>query len=237
MTGHDHDIDLCIQSTHQRIHVLIPWHVNGTLDGHERAAVETYLATCQACQEEATKCRDLAEGMQAMEEVAWSPSPQRLSRLLSRIDAAEARPSWASRGRRYLYDYWHEGRLWWRHTPVFVRGALAAQGALLFLLVSTLALQVVMTPAGLYRTLSDSSISAPRESRHMRVLFSDELSVREMRQILGESGARVVNGPSPLGVYTVDVPSMTGSPDHLSLVLNDMRAHPKVRLAEPVLAE
>ena len=94
-----------------------------------------------------------------------------------------------------------------------------------------------MTPAGLYRTLSDSSVSAPREPRHLRVLFSDELTVQEMRQILGEIGASIVNGPSPLGVYTVEVSSMTSSPDHLSLVLNAMRAHPKVRLAEPVLVK
>jgi hypothetical protein len=172
-----------------------------------------------------------------MDEVAWRPSPQRLSRLLSRIDAAEACPGWVSRGRQFLSDCWHEGRLWWRHTPVFVRGALTAQSALLLLFVSALALQVVMAPAGLYRTLSDSGISAPRESRHLRVLFSDELTVQEMRQILGEIGAHVVNGPSPLGVYTVDVPSATGAPDYLRPALDALRAHPKVRLAEPVLAK
>jgi hypothetical protein len=62
------------------------------------------------------------------------------------------------------------------------------------------------------------------------------MTTQEMRELLTEVGGTIVKGPSSLSAYTVEVSPMEGAPDRMRSVLVAMRAHPKVRLAEPILA-
>jgi anti-sigma factor RsiW len=77
---------------HQRVEQLLPWYANGTLAEAERRTVEEHLAGCPACRAELAGCRDLARAIDELGEVAPSPHPIQLSRLLARIDALEASP-------------------------------------------------------------------------------------------------------------------------------------------------
>jgi len=47
-------------------------------------------------------------------------------------------------------------------------------------------------------------------------------------------GGRIVDGPSAVGAYTVQVPVPAAASDRLAAVLSTLRTDPKVRLAEPI---
>jgi anti-sigma factor RsiW len=116
-----HNADARKNRIHQRAWELLPWYANGTLDDHERRDVEAHLAICSMCQRELATCRDLAEAVHATEDVAWFPSPDRLSRLLSRIDAAEAGRAGLSRWWRRVRDWRRGERSRWQRTPPVMR--------------------------------------------------------------------------------------------------------------------
>jgi hypothetical protein len=97
----------------------------------------------------------------------------------------------------------------------------------------------VETGGAEFRTLSDTapeapadeaSAAAPAGATRLRVLFAEETSTRAVRAILQRVGGRIVDGPSPLGVYTVEVPAGPAA-DPLEVVLDHLRAQPEVRFA------
>jgi hypothetical protein len=100
------------------------WYVNGTLDDQERRAVECTLA---ALARPSWRNVTTWPRSSATEVPAWSPAPDRLSRLLSRIDAAEARHAWASRWWKTACSGWRTHG--WRRTPPRALGVGGADGA------------------------------------------------------------------------------------------------------------
>lgn len=214
---------------HGRIWDLIPWYVNGSLPAEERRAVEDHLAGCLRCREEERFCRRTAEALQQAGEVAPSPHPVQLARVMARIDEAEAEHG---RGRlRRLVD----GVRSWRPFPASpVRAMLAAQFAIAALLVGLVVWQhrqptVPAAPAE-YHTLSDPE-APPAGPVRLRLLFSENATEREIRELLLGVKGEIVGGPSPLGAYTVEIP-LGGDPQ--GVLLTHLRSHPKVRFAEPV---
>src|SRR6185295_12774182 len=69
---------------HPEVWALMPWAVNGTLEGHERRAVEERLATCTSCRAELARCHAVAAAVLAAPAQTWSPSPADVSRILAR---------------------------------------------------------------------------------------------------------------------------------------------------------
>jgi len=208
---------------HRRVWELLPWYVNGSLGEREREQVEAHLAGCPACEAEARECRRTAESLSNAGEVAPSPHPAQLRRLLDRVEAEE-------RGR--------PGKLasLFQATPRPLRWALAAQAAAILLLAGTLAWSVRSeTPAGpaTFRTLS-SPAPPPVPSTWLRVMFSPKATEQEMRQILLGVRGSLVAGPSPIGAYTVQVPA---AGDPVGAVLARLRTDPQVVFAEPVASE
>ncbi len=204
--------------SHERAWDLLPWLVNGTLESPEREGVEDHVATCGQCRAEAERCRSLGELVRAAE-VAPSPHPAQLARLLRRVDELEG----ASR-RPGLVG-------WLGSSRVSLRWALAAQAATLLLL-----LGVVFWPSAppsRYRTLNDPP--APAVVTHqVRVVFAPTTTETELRRLLLEVRGELIAGPSPLGAYTVAVPADGQGAEPMALVLEHLRASPRVRLAEPV---
>jgi hypothetical protein len=90
-----HDTDAQGDRVHRQVWELLPWYVNGRQDGHAPQRVAAHLSTCTVCQTELMRCHDLAAAGHAAEEVACAPSREHLSRVLARIDAAEAHRAWA----------------------------------------------------------------------------------------------------------------------------------------------
>ncbi|HSS48072.1 MAG TPA: zf-HC2 domain-containing protein [Thermoanaerobaculia bacterium] len=234
----DHD-----ERIHQRIWELLPWYANGTLPGPDRERVEDHMAGCRRCRDEAETCRRTAVTIKGLGEVAPSPHPVQLQRVLARIDRMEedeverleagGRSSGASR--RAL------GALL-AAAPRPLRGALVAQAALIVLLVGALAWREVRTGAApspgpspapaLYQTLSDPPAApAPGGRVALRMMFSRGATEKEVRELLLAVHGEITAGPSPFGAYVVEVDA-AGHP--LSVVLTRLHSDPLVALAEPV---
>jgi Putative zinc-finger len=232
---------------HGRVWDLLPWYANGTLAESERRSVESHLEACATCRAELDACRGLAAAIQQAPETAPAPHPTQLSRVLARIDALDSESAEGT-------DAAAAGRGGWRSplrtlrslramlgaTPSPARWALAAQLALVLVLAGALlrqprpASQGTAPPA--FRTLADS---APEHAvspgmAEVRVVFGPGTTEQEIRDLLLSVRGRISGGPSPLGVYTVEVPAL---PDPLPDVLAQLRRHRQVSLAEPVAGD
>ena len=220
---------------HERVWGLLPWYVNGTLPQRERERVEDHLEVCRRCQEEERSCRRTAEVVQGAGEVAPTPHPVQLQRILSRIEETEREEQRSAGGWRFLSPL----RSLIEATPRALRGALVAQAAVIVLLAGVLIWQKLHSgPEGVpapavYRTLSDAP-PARRPVLRLRVMFSPQATERQVRELLLDLRGEITGGPSQLGVYTVEVP--VGS-DSLQAVLARLRSEAQVMLAEPAAGE
>jgi len=170
---------------------LLPWLVNDTLSGAERVRVERHLAECVACRNEVESLRTL----QAY--IAQEGEDPLLTHALGRINARLQEVESGSGPRRILR--WIA--LQWKQTRPWMRGAVIAQTALLALL--TVAMLAHPSPR-YYRTLGSAPARANPDTE-LVVVFDAALPEREVRDLLLRLHARVVNGPSPEGVYTLEV--------------------------------
>jgi anti-sigma factor RsiW len=234
----DHD-----ERIHQRIWDLLPWFVNGTLSGPDRERVEDHTAVCRRCRDEVETCRQTSVTIKGLGEVAPSPHPVQLQRVLARIDEAEQAEKSERRERRGGHrPYGVPLRAFQAlvaATPRPLRGALVAQVAIIVLLVGVLVwgeLRTV-TPPGVpgapatFQTLSDSAPAQPQGGTvALHVMFLPRATEKEIRDLLLAVHGEITAGPSPLGVYTVEV-AAAGHP--VSVVLTRLRSDPVVTLALP----
>jgi hypothetical protein len=201
---------------------LLPWLINGTLEGLERERVERHVGQCVACRRELEAARALQAAVASDERdpaVAHS-----LARLRVRLEEEES-----GRGARWF------GRMLartWREARPAARSALAVQLALILALGSALTIvSVAEHPAPtLYHTLGDAPPAASARSA-IAVVFRGERSEHEIRRLLLRLEARVTDGPSAAGVYRVEVPD-----SHQQAALALLRADPAVVFAEPMAA-
>ena len=220
------------ERSHQRVWELLPWYVNGSLAQPERERVEAHLTACRRCQEEVRTCRRTAAEIAGAGEVAPSPHPIQFQRVLARIEESENEERRHGGGWRILSPF----RALVRATPRPLRGALVAQAAVIFLLVGFLAWDALRPgPASptVYRTLSDPA-PAPVPTLRLRLMFSPQATEREIRGLLLGVRGEITAGPSPLGLYTVEIP-VAGDP--VRVVLARLRSEPQVTLAEPASGE
>ncbi|MEA2559949.1 MAG: hypothetical protein QOH06_1453 [Acidobacteriota bacterium] len=207
---------------HQRIWELLPWYANGTLGEAERRTVEEHAAQCERCREEMQACRQLGEAVRLTAVEAPTPHPARLSRLMSRLDEAEGSSTRARLA----------GLL--TATPKPVRWVLSGQLAALLLLAAgwmRMPLSPPSPPPAQFTTLSDAVAVAG--GQQVRVVFADGATERQIRDVLLPIGGQLAGGPSPLGVYTVELPE---GRDPLPVVLQHLRSRPEVSFAEPVMS-
>lgn len=219
------------ERVHQRLWELLPWYVNGTLSDPDRERIEAHVALCRRCRDEVETCRRTATAVKGQGEVAPSPHPVQLQRTLARIDELEREhqepKDWEGTGRGFGAPL----RALVVATPRPLRGALLAQAAIVVLLVGVFAWSELHSgPAPVtYRTLSDPA-AAPAPTFALRLMFSPRATEKEIRELLLGVRGEITAGPSPLGVYTVEVPAAAGP---VSVVLARLRSESAVSLAEP----
>jgi hypothetical protein len=217
------------ERVHERTWELLPWYANGSLAPNEREAVEAHLGECPRCQLELTECRSLDAALRASEQAVPSPHPVQLARLMARIDALEGSEAPAAGG-DLLGAAGHGVRGFWAaagSSPL--RWAVAAQLALLLALGALVASHPLWRPDAVYQVLSEQ---APRAG--IRVLFAEEASQRQIRDLLERIHARIVDGPSPVGAYIIQIAPGGSRQDPLEVVLTYLQSQPLVRFAQPV---
>ena len=86
---------------HQAVQALLPWYVNGTLEGEELARVQGHLAKCARCQadaewESSLRTADPAEGAALNAEVDrhWAALRRRLDPSGTKASGRDAAGSW-----------------------------------------------------------------------------------------------------------------------------------------------
>ena len=210
-------------SIHRRVWELIPWVVNGRASGEERRLVEEHLAACGDCREEHEFQARLHTAMgaepRADGQVDGTAAAASLQRLWQRIDGEE------------------------EPAPVVRRraGGSFARGLLLAVLIEAVGIVALSAAlwtrdspqvgaAPMYRTLSAPAEGAGRAT--IRAVLQPTLTLGELQALLERAQLQIVAGPSDAGVYSLaplSVHAASAQP-----ALEQLRAHPGVRFAEPI---
>lgn len=198
---------------HQEIIELLPWYVNATLDAAERQVVAEHLEGCKECASEVRALTNLRKVVVAVGDQAPEPSPFMLNRALAEIenyerDRAKAQSTETQKSNSFRSRVGNFAAGWWPSTPLFARAAMAAQLALL-IVAATFAVYQYNHPNIVYRSLSGNSSQengAVKAKAMISVGFNDKASAREIKQALNEVSGTIVDGPSSLGLYTVQLP-------------------------------
>jgi anti-sigma factor RsiW len=200
-------------STHRVVDAMLPWYVNGTLDPDERDMVQRHVDECLQCRSEVEWLRELhAACVACVGQDRDAPALTGLRRRLEERPAAQARP---------VRGVWAALPLGWRAAAVAqfcVIGALA-----------WLAFAGHDTAAG-YRTLG--APDGMMTSGNVVVVFAAQTPEAEMRRVLNDAGARIVDGPTSTNGYVLAVPA-----ERETAALRRLQASPSVTLAQALAAQ
>ena len=186
---------------------LLPWVVNGRLDGDERVWVEQHIDGCSDCQRELDELRRL--------QAAWLQSDQVQSDHVH-ADPADGMPM---RVARQADAGWRRLRERLQPSPTSISRpsnrrtsrlsgarwlgwAVAAQA----LLITVLAAALWQQPSAIarYHTLSAAPVAT---SGNLIIVFDPALPETRLRGLLRATDARIVDGPNDAGAYVLSVPA------------------------------
>lgn len=210
MTGRVLQLD---PAAHKVADVLLPWLVNGTLEGDELAFVQQHVSRCASCQREVEWLRGLHAAC-----LAGEASPAAAPALRGLRHQLEEPPS-GGRARPSPRSFWSRLQPW-------SRWAIAAQ------LAAVLVVGVLLLPSldgrATYRTLGAGSAKAVA-SGSLVVVFEPDTTEADLRRILRQAGARIVDGPTQANAYVLDVPEQ-----EKNQALQTLRAQRATLLVEPL---
>jgi hypothetical protein len=204
-------------SEHTAIDGLLPFYINGTLQGEELDRVKQHLAGCEQCRREVDWLREIFAACEAIAPLPETPlvaDPARIPALAGRIEP---------RGWR--------GRIsaGWAATQPWARMAMAAQLAGLVVLGAMLASESHDEAA--YRTLGAYTRPAAAGDS-IAVMFDPAITEGEMRRLLDGAGARIIDGPTATAAFVLEV-----APGHAGAAVQKLRADRRVLFAEPLGAQ
>jgi hypothetical protein len=211
---------------HSNAWMLLPWYANGTLSADEARQIEQHVATCALCRDEVERCRRLAVSVKAAGENAWAPSSTHFAGVMAHIDRAEGAP------KLQTPPLFARLRDWFAESTRPMQWAFAVQSALVLVMAGALIFTIAPAPST-YETLSRSEEKAVSDRARLRVVFAEEVTGRELRDILQSVDGQFVQGPSPTGVYTIELPFAPTEQEKLARALAKLRSDAKVQLAEP----
>lgn len=209
--------------THPSV-TLLPWYLGGTLSPEERRQVHNHLETCQTCRQELDEMKRLRESVKAGVNGLPGPPPDIFRSVMARIrEKPQPRP-WAARA-----DAWLRALFAVQWAPTLAALLVIGQSAALLWLVGH-------RPHGLDGGVGSSQgpvieRSVPAGSARLSVRFQDTATERDIRAVMQSVNARIVDGPSPDGLYVLEVPA--GDAAALERVLAALRAHRAVIEAAP----
>jgi hypothetical protein len=217
------------RNAHEECWLVLPWLANGRLALGERARAEEHVRACSACAAELERQYLLCAALTEPERVTHAPGPS-FRKLLERIDGAapaaaeprELRPRPRSI-RPVLAATWRPPGLAWAATFVFALG------------------MGIVTPT-FYRwsqpAYSTYTSTQHRQADVLHVAFERSLTVGEVAQLLGSSGAHIVEGPDSTGIFGVAPANSGGTPGEVSPQLRALALHlqadARVRWIEPL---
>jgi hypothetical protein len=190
---------------HPAVQELLPWFAMDALDAEDLQRVERHLRDCRRCQADARSQRRLRANLPSTE---TAPDADRAYlKLRSRLGAAAEEADGAAHSTRPSWTHW-------------TLAGLAASLALLLL--------APISPAHLYHGMGGTGTAAG----NIVVNFRPDTTEQELRQILRQSGARLVDGPTAANAYVLRV-----EPSEQERALVALRRAHAVSMAEPLNAK
>jgi hypothetical protein len=212
---------------HQKVQMLLPWYVTGTLDDGEVAMVDAHLLACVSCQAELASERLLKTeiaGLPVDADKSWAGLRDKIASdarlrtpLVRRLTGLQARATAIARG-------WRQSSPWMQWAVGLQAAGLAGAAALLSPASPLVTARLDAPPA--YHVLGAPGHPA---AANLAVKFRPDTTVVQMRQILAGVGGRVVDGPTAADVYLLQVPAAGRTK-----TLAAFHAASSIQLAEPV---
>ncbi|MGZ8189035.1 MAG: S8 family serine peptidase [Methylosarcina sp.] len=225
---------------HQEIVLLLPWYVNKTLRDPELKAVEKHLKVCLICKREITTLQKVALAVNKADALE-SAAQASFSRLKSRLH----QPDNSALANAYTKQshFKKPAQLkWYQKLGLdYFKWPQPAAVMLSFLTLTLLVpLYYVVSPMQTsdFRTLSSSenpSFNRNEVKNELKVIFAEGLGQQQIRQVLDSIHGRVVNGPSPEGVYLIQLTPTSEAKTVLD-ALSSLRKNADVLFAEPAYA-
>jgi hypothetical protein len=199
--------DAALTASEREALELLPWYVNGTLEGEERERVRRELRSSLTCRLEYERLARM-QGLMQGDDAEQAASDRGFERLMARINAdGRARPAVARQPMHWL--------------PL-------AQAATLLVLVAGAAWwwrEDAATGPGPYQTLTVEQPAASQTAQ-LRLVFKAEVTEAERRALFAELGLRMVGAPTADGIYTVALPDDANGREFF----NRLGADPRVAL-------
>lgn len=219
---------------HKEVWSLLPWYVNGTLNGPELDRVRQHIDVCVTCRKELEIQHRLAEAVRNSNLVSLS-SKVAFLRLRERITNEVQPPVHKTRWRHYFLSKCSHVSTSLFSSPVLRRTAVALSAVLMIAITLFTAQRLSkVNEEPLYRTLATSPALPTAQNNEIYVVFSDSVERARINQLLRAARAEIVDGPSSLGVYTLRIVAGGTSGRDVLPVIEQLRRDPSVQLAEPV---
>lgn len=175
---------------------LLPWYINGTLDAQQRADVEALLTRSENARQQLAELRSLATAIKNQEKECNSEF------------ATANELGWVRLERAVRNESNSLKRDWWRPT---LAGAAAIILALQVTIISRDDLSsdsnINWTTLGANQTLNSTGSQTVITSAHrVQVRFVEKASWKDIQGLLVSLNARLIDGPSTLGVVHMYVP-------------------------------
>jgi hypothetical protein len=185
-------------SRRDEMETLLPFYLNGSLEGSDLEAVETWLASEPAAMAALGEAEAEFSGATAANE-AIRPPADALSRFSRALDA-EAGPARAPASASWLAQAWNR----FMAVPVGVAWAAAA------VLLALVMVQSVMQPGGKGGNFEiagqeDDLTKMP----FALVTFKPDAKMSDITGFLGGNGLKIVSGPTADGVFRIGIPAAT----------------------------
>ncbi len=219
---------------HEAALELLPWFVNGSLSAAESAAVEQHLHACPDCRKQVRQLKTVTRQVADAAPV-WKPSAAHFAGIMAGIDALP-KAQQSKPDSRPAPGFFKQLTGWFDQTPLPVRWTLGLETvgfalmALLFFLPGAGYFDGIRGPG--FETLSSVEPTANLpQGTEIKLMFSEDMSMRELTALLMQAGAKLRDGPSSVGVFSVEV-----AKQQTETALSLFRNHAKIRLSEVVVA-
>jgi hypothetical protein len=230
----------------EEVRELLPWYAAGGLDAEEAKKVEALLRESPELERELTEWRALESVVAEVGEDEPAFRPELLTDAHRRIDAYEetrTATSEAPTSARRMHKAQAAKpraaaaatlleRIFavWDTTPFAARVAVAAQFAVLVALVGVLGAQWSQE-AGI--STASGGGAQTFDGPRVTVVFQPDRPLGEIQELLEQSGAEIVSGPSAIGAYVLDLGEVDEA--QAAFVLDTLRnSETLVRYAAPI---
>jgi len=206
---------------HEKIRLLLPEYVNGTLSAQEREETDAHLADCASCNRQVAEWQAIQSSVIALNEAVPAPSGDLFAAALKAIDADKRQD--APSPRITLFDKvanWvqEQWQTIWQPIPTVAWAVIAAQFVLVIGLIGFFSLR---EPT--YSTLSGPSVVGSENRISVVIGFQPNVIEADMRKTLLEFQGTIIDGPSALGLYTIVFPIAKDSTDEIERKLDALK--------------